>query len=333
MNFVRAETLVQEITVDGKVRDIVTERVKSEAEKEADRKEQILRDLPEFKREKAAGLADQVSKDQEETQEEKDKEKDQEQNKFGIDEEEFEHYQKLEDAEREKTRQRVLQETAAVQRFATERKRALESGEVEGPDLLAKMARQARDKAEEIDAKALQEFTIEKFKIVNQTKQKVRDEYQKKTKQLETQHAIQRSSAINKSRLEKIRARQEVLGKVADEAKKGLMEELKSDATNSQFITKLILQGLLMLLEENVEVRCRASDDALVSSCLDKAAKEYAAVILKETGRTKSVKCTLSKTEKLPPAPTGAPGASGPASSRPRGRSRQSGSSSGPSPP
>lgn len=169
---------------------------------------------------------------------------------------------------------------------------------------------EAKDKAEEIDAKALQEFTIEKFKIVSQTKQKVRDEYQKKTKQLETQHAIQRSSAINKSRLEKIRARQDILMKVSDEAKQGLMEELKKDASNKDFITKLIVQGLLMLLEEDVEVRCRASDDGIVAACLDAAAKEYSAVILRETGRTKTVKCSLSKSNKLPPAPTGAPGPS-----------------------
>jgi V-type H+-transporting ATPase subunit E len=164
---------------------------------------------------------------------------------------------------------------------------------------------EAKDKAEEIDAKALQEFSIEKFKIVSQTKHKIREEYLKKVKQVEVQHAIQRSSAINKSRLEKIKCRQDVIGKVAEEVKKNLVTKLKSDATNKAFVTKLIVQGLLMLLEQNVQVRCRDCDDALVNSCLDAASKEYSAVISKETGATKTVKCTLDSSVKLAPPPSG----------------------------
>jgi V-type H+-transporting ATPase subunit E len=169
---------------------------------------------------------------------------------------------------------------------------------------------EAKDKAEEIDAKALQEFTIEKFKIVNQMKHKIREEYQKKLKQVETKNAIERSSAINRSRLEKIKSRQDVLGKVADGAKTSLMEELKAEAKNKTFITNLIVQGLLMLLEEQVEVRCRACDDKLVESCLEAASKQYSEVILQDTGAKLKVKCTLDKANKLPPAPSSQPGPS-----------------------
>jgi len=160
---------------------------------------------------------------------------------------------------------------------------------------------EAKDKAEEIDAKALQEFSIEKFKIVNQTKEKVRQEYLKKVKSVETQHAIARSTAINRSRLEKIRSRQDMIARVAESAKTALQNELRSEATNKTFITKLIAQGLLMLLEEDVEVRCRAQDDALVTSCLAPAMQEYSAVILKESGAKRTVKVTLDKANKLPP--------------------------------
>jgi V-type H+-transporting ATPase subunit E len=161
---------------------------------------------------------------------------------------------------------------------------------------------EAKDKAEEIDAKALQEFTIEKFKIVSQTKQKIRDDFQKKMKQEEVKSAIARSSAINKSRLDKIKSRQDVIGKVAEETRKALAEKLKAEATNKAFVTKLIVQGLLMLLEDNVQVRCRASDDKLVTSCLEDAAKEYSAVIAKETGAKKTAKLSLDSSEKLSPS-------------------------------
>jgi len=165
---------------------------------------------------------------------------------------------------------------------------------------------EAKDKAEEITTKALQEFSVEKAKLVNQMKEKTLAEYQRKAKQIDTQLAIARSTAINKSRLEKIKTRQEVLKQLSDDTRAYLSAQLKSDALAKPFITKLIVQGALMLLEDNVAVRCRACDTALVESCLAGAAAEYAKVVKSETGASKSVKLTLDKANKLPPAPGGA---------------------------
>merc|ERR1719235_2340156 len=76
---------------------------------------------------------------------------------------------------------------------------------------------EAKDKAEEIEAKALEDFNIEKLKLVQQMKDKIRQEHVRKSKQVETQRAIARSTAINQSRLQKIAARNEMLGKVKDD--------------------------------------------------------------------------------------------------------------------
>merc|ERR1719274_416307 len=111
---------------------------------------------------------------------------------------------------------------------------------------------EAKDKAEEINAKATEEYSIEKNKLVQQMKEKLRLEYAKKAKQVETQCAIKKSTAINKSRLEKIKARQEVIKLIKADS----MELLK-DVCTGPFFQKLIVQGLLMLLEEEVVVRCR----------------------------------------------------------------------------
>merc|ERR1712050_806464 len=70
---------------------------------------------------------------------------------------------------------------------------------------------EAKDKAEEINARALQDFGVEKLKFLNEEKEKIRKEYDRKLKQMDTQKAIARSSAINRSRLEKIKCRQEVI--------------------------------------------------------------------------------------------------------------------------
>jgi len=162
---------------------------------------------------------------------------------------------------------------------------------------------EAKDKAEEITTKALQEFSVEKAKLVNQMKEKTVAEYSRKAKQIDTQLAIARSTAINKSRLEKIKTRQEVLKKLQEDTQVFLLQELKSDAKAKPFLTKLIVQGALMLLEDTVFVRCRAADEALVQGCLADAAREYAQVVKAETGASKTVTLALDKANKLPPAP------------------------------
>lgn len=163
---------------------------------------------------------------------------------------------------------------------------------------------EAKDKAEEIDAKALQEFSVEKTKFINQTKDKMAQEFARKSKVQETQIAIARSTAINKARLEKVRARQDVLGNIQAEAKTQIDKELQAADKNKAFITNLIVQGMLMLLESNVEVRCREVDQKVVESCFDAAKKEYARVVKEEAGIAKTCELSLDKTVKLAPPPS-----------------------------
>jgi V-type H+-transporting ATPase subunit E len=162
---------------------------------------------------------------------------------------------------------------------------------------------EAKDKAEEIEAKALEDFNIEKLKLVQQMKDKIRQEYVRKAKQVETQCAIARSTAINRSRLEKIKARQEVLGKVQEDVTGKLLQELKSEPKHKKLTTDLITQGLLMLLEDEVAIKCRECDQRLVTGCLNDAAAEYTKVIKAQTGVTKSVKLIIDKSGFLPPPP------------------------------
>jgi len=169
---------------------------------------------------------------------------------------------------------------------------------------------EAKDKSEEITTKALEEFSIEKFKIVNSTKEKIRQEYDRKKKSIDTQGAIARSAAINKSRLEAIKNRNELVNQITAGAKDKVISDLNSESTKKSFYTKLIVQGLLALLESEVEVRCRAVDDKVVESCFADAVKEYSQVISAETGANKTCKLAIDKSVKLPPPPSSADGPS-----------------------
>lgn len=163
--------------------------------------------------------------------------------------------------------------------------------------------KEATDKAQEIESKGLEEFGIEKFRIVTSQKEKIRQEYARKAKQVETQCAIARSLAINKSRLEKIKARQVVLMQISSDAKGVLEAEMADKGKAKALVTKLILQGALMLLEEDVRIKCRECDKALVESCLKPASDDYAKVITADAGATKAVKFTIDTSTYLAPPP------------------------------
>lgn len=159
---------------------------------------------------------------------------------------------------------------------------------------------EAKDKAEEIDAKAMEDFNIEKLKLIQQMKDKVRKEYTLKAKKIETQRAIARSTAINKSRLRTIEERNTLLMQSVDMVKKSLSDVVKKTDQYKKILTDLIVQGAIMLLEPEVSVLCRKEDVALVKSVLEDAQKKYSSEIKTQTnGASKSVKLSIDETRPL----------------------------------
>jgi len=152
---------------------------------------------------------------------------------------------------------------------------------------------EAQDKEQDIKKKGDEEFSIEVHRLITEQKEKVRQNYERKVKQIETQYAINKSMAINKQRLEKIKARQEVMMKVQGDVRTELGNKLKSEAAMKPYVTKLIVQGLLMFLEDQVDVTCRQADVKMVESCLADAESQYKAAILKESGANKTCKLTV----------------------------------------
>eukprot|EP00922_Rhytidocystis_sp_ex-Travisia-forbesii_P046742 GHVS01069685.1.p1 GENE.GHVS01069685.1~~GHVS01069685.1.p1 ORF type:complete len:236 (+),score=58.59 GHVS01069685.1:134-841(+) len=163
---------------------------------------------------------------------------------------------------------------------------------------------EAKDKAQEIEAKALEDFNIEKLKLVQQMKDKIRQEYQKKAKQIETERSIARSSVINRARLKKIAARQQVLQEVVQQTQSQLHAVTTNRQTYATLLVDLITQGLLKLIEPSVLVVCRKADVQVVESCLQPAATKYAQVLKSQTGVTKTVKLSVDSKNYLHPPPS-----------------------------
>lgn len=163
---------------------------------------------------------------------------------------------------------------------------------------------EARDKVQEIEAKALEDFNIEKLKLVQQKKDQVRQEYQTKAKRMETERAIARSNAVNKCRLRKIGARNAVI----DEVTAGALHHLAKLSTENpdsyqRLVVDLLTQGALMLLEKEIFVRARPEDSRLVSQCLSAAEQQFSQIVQAECGVNIKVKMVLDPENPLPPGP------------------------------
>merc|ERR1712136_581446 len=120
-------------------------------------------------------------------------------------------------------------------------------------------------------------------------KEKIKAEFARKVKQVETRRAIASSAAINQSRLDRIRAQSDAFASVSETAKK----QLGSQVGSQTFLEQLIVQGLLIILEEDVVVRCREEDVTAVRACLNTAAELYSKTIETQTGARRTCRLTL----------------------------------------
>uniref|UniRef100_A0A3Q3EXV4 ATPase H+ transporting V1 subunit E1a n=1 Tax=Labrus bergylta TaxID=56723 RepID=A0A3Q3EXV4_9LABR len=99
---------------------------------------------------------------------------------------------------------------------------------------------EAKEKVEEIDAKAEEEFNIEKGRLVQTQRVKIMQYYEKKEKQIEQHKKIQMSNLLNQARLRVLKAREDMI------------------------------MGFYQLLEPKVTVRCRQQDVEMVQAAIDK---------------------------------------------------------------
>lgn len=140
--------------------------------------------------------------------------------------------------------------------------------------MTAFIKQEAMEKSHEIQLKADEEFAIEKSKLVRQETQSIDQQYEKKFKQAAMSQQITRSTSANKTRLRVLQARQELLDKLFDEARSKIAEKAKEDSYG-ETLKGLILEGMYMIAEPKVGLKCREEDVDKVTKAADAAAKEY----------------------------------------------------------
>jgi len=148
--------------------------------------------------------------------------------------------------------------------------------------MMAFIDQEAKEKAEEIDAKAEEEFNIEKGRLVQQQRLKILEYYERKEKQVELQKKIQSSNMLNQARLKVLKHRDDHVASVLEEAKVQLGSVTKDKKKYMEILQQLLTQGMCQLLENAVLVRCRQADQSLVESIIPASTSEYKAKVNKD---------------------------------------------------
>lgn len=140
--------------------------------------------------------------------------------------------------------------------------------------MTAFIKQEALEKAREIRLKADEEFAIEKSKLVRSETDSIDKSYEKKFKQAAMSQQITRSTSANKTRLKVLQARQELLDKLFEQAR----EKVKQTGNEKEYgdiLKGLLLEGMYMIYEPKIGVRCKENEKDKVQKAFKEAEKEY----------------------------------------------------------
>jgi V-type H+-transporting ATPase subunit E len=161
--------------------------------------------------------------------------------------------------------------------------------------MIAFIQQEAAEKVEEIEAKAEEEFNIEKSRLVSQQRVKIIEYYDKKEKQIELQRKIQHSNLANASRLSILKARDDYVQNLKEESRKQLTILTQDQSKYRTILANLIAQGLFLLMEKDVTIKCRRNDSDLVKQLIPDAIQRY-----KQELKQKDIKINLDDKNFLP---------------------------------
>jgi len=105
---------------------------------------------------------------------------------------------------------------------------------------------------------------------------------------------IAASFKTNEVRIKRMNCRNECLKQLRAETLARLIEDMNNDADLYRATVKnLILQGMIKLLEDEVELLCRKGETDLIEGLVQECEEEFSAHMLEQTGREYSTKLTV----------------------------------------
>jgi len=126
---------------------------------------------------------------------------------------------------------------------------------------------EAREKADEINAKAEQDYHVEKQRLVEEEKLRIKKEYERKESNVELDTKIANATETNKNKMLVLAA----AATQVEDAFSAAFDQLKNVSGGSGY--DALLKGLLeeaaaMIQLDDVKVRCRPADKAAVQKAI-----------------------------------------------------------------
>ena len=160
---------------------------------------------------------------------------------------------------------------------------------------LKRMMRQdAHEKAFEMQVLGQRAYEEQRDKTIAEGERKLKREFESKLDDQRIKQKIEVSQLTNQTRLDKMKHRNECMENLRSSA----MERLCNDygAGNEQYIEtlkNLIVQGMIKLLEEEVELKVREDEVDVVKGLIEECEAKYAEIMLEETTREYSTKLSV----------------------------------------
>ena len=156
-----------------------------------------------------------------------------------------------------------------------------------------------KNKIEQIKKDAMSESAKARGKMLDPEKEKISKKIFKELEEFKVKVKIQESQKKNKLRLEKLKIKIDYVNNIVEETKGALALKVKDQKIYKEVLKKVIIQGLIKLLESDVNVVCKKEDVDLVKSVVNDAKKEFEEMMKTQTIKFKNLVVNISIDDKF----------------------------------
>ena len=140
-----------------------------------------------------------------------------------------------------------------------------------------------KERVSDINMQMENDFTVQKEKMIDAEKKRLYEQFNKDLNIAEINLKIEKSAQANKVRINKMSQTNVLVESLREKTKQSLQEKMSSDrAAYSELLKKLLVQGLIKLIERKVTLRCRESDHEILQAVIDDAVSEYKELMLSQ---------------------------------------------------
>ncbi len=155
------------------------------------------------------------------------------------------------------------------------------------------------NKIEQIKKDAMSESAKARSKMLDPEKEKISKKIFKELEEFKVKVKIQESQKKNKLRLEKLKIKIDYVNNIIEEAKQALHHKVKDQKAYKEVLKKLIVQGLIKLLEAEVNIICKKEDFDMIKSVIADAKKEFEEMMKAQTLKFKNLEVNITVDEKF----------------------------------